>query len=63
MGEVLLNGRVPQDWELPAMERARQCERERDERVIAGLLTGETAVAPVPERPRPVSDLPLGLLP
>jgi hypothetical protein len=43
-GEVYLNGRRPADWELPALERARQHERERDMRVLAGVLTAE----PVP---------------
>jgi|HubBroStandDraft_6_1064221.scaffolds.fasta_scaffold00062_103 hypothetical protein len=38
MGKVLLNGREPAEWELAAMERARQCELERDMQVLAGLL-------------------------
>jgi len=54
MGKVLLNGREPVEWELPALERARQCELERDTQVIAGLLTG----VPVPVREgRPVADV------
>jgi hypothetical protein len=54
MGKVLLNGREPVEWELAAMERARQCELERDMQVLAGLLTGEP---PKPAAPRPVTDI------
>ena len=54
MGEVLLNGRRPLDRELPALERGRRCERERDAEQLAGLLPAE----PEPDRvPRPVADL------
>jgi hypothetical protein len=54
MGKVLLNGREPLDWELAALERARQCELERDTQVLAGLLTG---AAPEPGVSRPVTDI------
>ncbi len=47
MAEVLVNGREPLDWELPALERGRRCELERDSRVVAGL------VAPDREDPPP----------
>jgi hypothetical protein len=58
MGDVFLNGRRPVPWELPALQRARECELERDMRVLAGLLTGERV--PHPEAsPRPVTDLSL----
>ena len=52
---VWLNGRHALEWELPAVERAAECERERDARVLAGVLTAE--VVPRPEVPRPVTDL------
>jgi hypothetical protein len=54
MGKVLLNGREPAARELPAMERARQCELERDMQALAGVLTGEP---PKPAAPRPVTDI------
>ena len=38
MGEVLLNGRRPLDWELAALEHGRRCERDRDMELLAGLL-------------------------
>lgn len=58
MGEVWLGGRLAVEWELPALERARQCERDRDTRVLAGLLTGE----PVPRHDgRTVDDVLLEL--
>lgn len=56
MGDVMLNGRRPLEWELPAIEYGRQCERVRDATVVAGLLAGDE-VPPKPERPRPVTDL------
>jgi hypothetical protein len=58
MGEVLLNGRKATDRELAAVERGRRCERERDLRQLAGVLTGDPARRP--ERPRPVTDIPAG---
>ena len=57
MGKVLLNGREPLDWELAALERARQRDLERDTRVLQGVLTGEPA--PVHEG-RPVTDIAAG---
>jgi hypothetical protein len=56
MGKLLLNGREPAAWELPAMERARQCELERDMAVLAGLLPDPEEPAPVHEG-RPVTDI------
>ena len=41
MAEVLVNGREPLPWEMPALERGRRCELERDSRVVAGLVTEE----------------------
>lgn len=56
MREVWLSTRLAVGWELPAVERARQCDRDRDLRVLAGLLTDEPV--PHPEAsPRPVMDL------
>ena len=52
MGTVLLNGREPLEWGLAALERARQCELERDTRVLAGLLT---AAPPPVHEGRPVT--------
>ena len=57
----LLNGRPALDWELAAIAHGRECELERDMRVVAGLLA-EYPRDPAPV-PRPVTDLPLGLLP
>lgn len=61
MADDLLNGREATDWELAAVARARQCERARDLELLAGLLA-EYPREPGPV-PRPVSDVPLGLLP
>jgi hypothetical protein len=55
MAEVLVNGREPLDWELPALDRGRQCELERDCQVVAGLIS-EDRDDPPPGRP--VTDLP-----
>ncbi len=53
---VWLGTRRPVAWELPALERARQCELEPDMRVLAGLLPGPEE--PVPVRGvRPVTDI------
>jgi hypothetical protein len=46
----LLNGRPAEAWELAAIEHGRECELDRDLR----------EPGPVP---RPVTDVPLGLLP
>lgn len=41
MADMPLNGREPLDWELPALEHARQCERDRDLRILTGVLAEE----------------------
>jgi len=46
MAEVLVNGREPLDWELPALERGRRCELERDSRVVAGLVASDREPPP-----------------
>jgi hypothetical protein len=58
MADVLLNGRKATDWELAAIERGRQHERDRDRELLAGVLTGDPRRRP--ERPRPVTDIPAG---
>jgi hypothetical protein len=59
MGDILLNGRPAEDFELAAIGHGRRCEQERDAEVVAGLLAEYPRdQAPVP---RPVTDL--GLLP
>jgi hypothetical protein len=60
MGDTLLNGRPAEDFELAAMKHGRECERDRDAEVVAGLLADPRAVVPVP---RPVTDAPLPVLP
>ena len=47
MSDGLLNGRKAEPFELAAVARARQCERERDLRQLAGLLA-EYPRDPVP---------------
>ena len=54
MTNLLLNGRVPLERELAATEHGRQCELERDLRLLAGVLTQD--VTPPPEG-RPVTDI------
>jgi hypothetical protein len=54
MADVLLNGREPVDWELPALEHGRQCERDRDLALLAGILAGDQPPARVP---RPVTEV------
>ena len=60
MADDLLNGRRAEPFELAAVGHARQCERERDLELLAGLL------AEYPREPgpvsRPVTDI-LGELP
>lgn len=56
MAEVLVNGREPEPWERPSLERGRRQELERDSRVVAGLAA-EDREDPPPAR-RPVADLP-----
>jgi hypothetical protein len=46
---VYLNGRPALDWEIPLIERARQCERDRDQEQLAGVLSGDRRR--VPDRP------------
>ena len=54
MGDRMLNGRKPLDWELPAIERGYAHLLERDMEQLAGLLTGREE----PERvARPVTDV------
>ena len=57
MGDMLLNGRKATDWEAAAIAHGRECELERDKRVVAGL-TAEYPREPVPV-PRRVTDLTL----
>ena len=59
MGDMLLNGRPAEDFEVAAVEHGRECDLERDLRQLKGLLA-EYPREPVPV-PRPVTDL--GLLP
>jgi hypothetical protein len=54
MGEMLLNGRKPLDWEQAAMERGYAHVLERDAGVLAGLLPAEPVVR---HGGRPVADL------
>jgi hypothetical protein len=61
MGEMLLNGRTAEPWEAGAIAHGRRCELERDTEQLAGLLAGyPREEVPVP---RPVTDVPLALLP
>ena len=61
MADDLLNGREAMSFELAAMKHGRQCERDRDAEVVAGLIAEYSrAESPVP---RPVTDAPLGMLP
>jgi hypothetical protein len=56
MGDVMLNGRKPAEWELPVIKRGYADLLERDTGQLAGLLTEESR--PEPGRPpRPVTDL------
>lgn len=54
MGEQLLNGRAATEAELAAIDRGRQCDRDRDLELLAGVLTGDP---PKPGHPRPVTDI------
>ena len=38
MADELLNGREATGWELAAVKHGRQCARDRDAEVVAGLL-------------------------
>jgi len=55
MAEVLVNGREPLDWELPALERGRRCELERCRDLLRGVLASDREH---PQPGRPVIDLP-----
>jgi hypothetical protein len=59
VAELLLNGRPPLAWELPAIARAYACARERDLRLLAGLLPAPGAAYPPRVAPPPgtVADL------
>ena len=61
MGDMLLNGRPAEDFELAAIRHGRECDLKRDLALLAGLL----AEYPRPPEPvsRPVTDVPLGPLP
>ena len=59
MGDTLLNGREATDFEVAAIGHGRECERDRDAEVVAGLLTEYPRADAPPSRP--VTDL--GLLP
>ena len=60
MGDMLLNGRKPQDWEYAAIGRARERERDRTLEMLAGVMTDEDMPRPVPAD-RTVSDMLLAL--
>jgi hypothetical protein len=59
MADDLLNGREATGWELAAVARARQCERDRDLELLAGLLAEYPRSEPPVARPvaRPVTTL------
>jgi hypothetical protein len=57
MGDMLLNGRPAEDFELAAIKHGRECDLERDLTLLAGLLA-EYPRAEVPVS-RPVPDLPV----
>jgi len=61
MADELLNGREATDYELAAIGHGRQCDRDRDAEVVAGLIA-EYPREPDPV-PRPVTDAPLPVLP
>jgi hypothetical protein len=61
MADELLNGRPATDFEVAAMKHGRKCERDRDAKVVAGLIADYPRDSvPVP---RPVTDAPLPVLP
>jgi hypothetical protein len=55
MGDLLLNGRPAEDFELAAIAHGRRCEQERDAEIVAGLLA-EYPREPSPV-PRPMTEL------
>jgi len=61
MADGLLNGREATGYELDPIAHGRKCDLERDAEVVAGLIAEYPRDQdPVP---RPVTDVPLGLLP
>jgi hypothetical protein len=59
VSDVLLNGRQPEPWELEAMRRGYDHEREKDLEALRGVLAGEGTPYP-PRQPSPsalVADL------
>lgn len=55
MGDMLLNGRAAEDYEVAAIADGRRCDRERDQAVLGGLLAEYPRQEPAT---RPVTDLP-----
>ena len=55
MADLLVNGREPLPWELPALERGRKCELERGRDLLKGLIPKDQEPPPAG---RPVTDLP-----
>lgn len=55
MADLLVNGREPLPWEMPALERGRKCELERGRDLLKGLIPKDQEPPPVG---RPVTDLP-----
>lgn len=47
MADVLLNGREPEDWELPALERGREHQLAQARATLAGVLAEDR------EKPEP----------
>jgi hypothetical protein len=60
MGELLLNGREPLEWERAAMERGYAHLLERDMEQIAGLRTSDGP--PAERTARPLADVITGML-
>jgi hypothetical protein len=53
----MLNGRPATDWEVAALDDAAECARERERRLLAGVLA-DASWRPVPEHVRrPVTDI------
>ncbi len=46
MADLLVNGREPLDWELPALERGRRCELERGCDLLRGVLAEDREPPP-----------------
>jgi hypothetical protein len=72
VNDVYLNGRLAADFEIPAIEHARKCERDRNLEQLAGLIAGvrlEPQGVPLPRqapelkaRKRTITDLSLDVL-